>query len=251
MNKFNTHSNKYKCTTAMRNNTIRFGVIADTHLGSKYSDVSMLRKAYKYMEDLGIKIVLNAGDLTDGTPKMHRGFINELVVFNYEQNIDYVLDNYPKTIPTYFIAGNHDYTWYKDSGIDIVKDLCSRVKEWKYLGMSNGFLNIEGFKIQVVHPKGGGGSVYKSNKLQKRMHNMRAANVDIDLLIQGHYHTSSFLNYHNMHGMNAGAFQRQTPYLFEKDLHPDLGFSIISVKFVGGTYSVSYEWIPFSVLEEM
>lgn len=81
-------------------------LISDTHLGSKFDRLDILRYLYKKAENIGVDYVLHSGDLTEGVSGRPQQ-IYELRECSYTGQRDYVVKNYPKSsIPTYIIAGN-------------------------------------------------------------------------------------------------------------------------------------------------
>lgn len=81
-------------------------LISDTHLGSKYDRVDILKYLYREAEERGVNYVLHGGDLTEGVSGRPQQ-LYELKECSYTGQRDYVVKNYPKSsIPTYMIAGN-------------------------------------------------------------------------------------------------------------------------------------------------
>ena len=97
---------------------IRFAVISDTHIGSKYTQLSYLNNFYNRLVMEGITKVYNAGDITEGL-KMRPGHEYEVYTVSADEMRDDVLKNYPcrDSITTYFITGNHDASIYKQRSI--------------------------------------------------------------------------------------------------------------------------------------
>ena len=96
---------------------IRFGLMGDTQINSKYTQLTHLHQFYDACVRHGITTVFHVGDLDEGE-QMRPGHQYEC----YEQGADYHVDEivrvYPRRegITTYFITGNHDYEgwWYGD-----------------------------------------------------------------------------------------------------------------------------------------
>lgn len=80
---------------------------SDLHLGSKYDRLDILRYVYQKAEDLGVEIVLNSGDITDGYYPNRSNQIYELKAHGADEQTDYVVKNFPQfNGKTYFITGN-------------------------------------------------------------------------------------------------------------------------------------------------
>jgi len=84
----------------------KFGVVSDTHFGSKFEAINELHTFYEVCKREGVDFMVNAGDITDGSASMHKGFLYELHKLGADDQIDYVLNNYPNSLTTYYICGN-------------------------------------------------------------------------------------------------------------------------------------------------
>ena len=144
-------------------------LISDTHLGSKYDRVDILRYLYAKADDKGVKHVLHSGDFTDGRSNRPEQ-VYELREPSYEGQVDYCVDKYPTFDgKTYAIQGNHDNWWYKSAGSEILKSIASKRDDIVYLGPDVADLKIGKLKVRLFH--GAGGSAYaKSYKMQKVLH---------------------------------------------------------------------------------
>ena len=145
---------------------LEFLLISDTHLGSKYDRLDILKYLYEKAEDNGIKHILHSGDFTDGRSNRSEQ-VYELKESSFEGQVQYCVDKYPKfSGKTYVIQGNHDDWWYKSAGSEIVKAIAKERDDIIYLGPDVADLKIGKLKIRLFH--GSGGSAYaKSYKLQK------------------------------------------------------------------------------------
>lgn len=185
-------------------------LISDTHLGSKYDRLDILRYLYKKAEERGINYVLHSGDLTEGLSGRPQQ-IYELRDCSYTGQRDYVVKNYPKSsIPTYIISGNHDLWWIKKCGADIVKDICDRRDDLHYLGSDCEDLRIGKLRIRLYH--GSGGSAYaKSYKVQKYLDGI-PADERPHILQTGHTHNAFYMKQGNTHCFQTSCLQDLTPF---------------------------------------
>ncbi len=87
--------------------TFKVGLVADTHLGSRFQQLTHLTSFYHLCAQRGIKAILNAGDVTDGQ-NVYRGQQFELFCHGADAQADYAIKHYPKVkgITTYVIGGN-------------------------------------------------------------------------------------------------------------------------------------------------
>lgn len=185
-------------------------LISDTHLGSKYDRLDILRYLYIKAEKAGVNYVLHSGDLTEGFSGRPQQ-IYELKEPSYTGQRDYVIKNYPKSsIPTYIIAGNHDLWWIKRCGADIVKDICDNREDLHYLGSDCEDLEIGKLRIRMFH--GVGGSAYaKSYKTQKYLDSIPVEERP-HILQTGHTHQAFYMKQGKTHCFQTSCLQDLTPY---------------------------------------
>lgn len=185
-------------------------LISDTHLGSKYDRLDILKYLYRKAEENGVNYVLHSGDLTEGVSGRPQQ-LYELRECSYTGQRDYVVNKYPKSeIPTYIIAGNHDMWWVKKCGADIVKDICDRREDLYYLGSDCEDLKIGKLRIRLYH--GNGGSAYaKSYKVQKYLDSIPVEERP-HILQTGHVHNAFFMKQGNTYCFQTSCLQDLTPY---------------------------------------
>lgn len=83
-------------------------LISDTHLGSKYDRLDILKYLYAKAGDKEVKHILHSGDFTDGRSNRAEQ-VYELREPSYEGQVQYCIEKYPKfNGKTYAIQGNHD-----------------------------------------------------------------------------------------------------------------------------------------------
>ena len=189
---------------------LKFLMISDTHLASKYDRVDILRYLYQEAEDKGINYVLHSGDVCEGLSGRTQQLF-ELKEMSYTGQRDYVVDKYPESnIPTYMIAGNHDLWWVKQCGSDIVGDICKKRDDLIYLGSDCEDLKIGKLKIRLYHGKGGQ-AYAKSYKLQKYMDTIPLEERP-HILQTGHIHQAFYMKQDKTHCFQTSCLQDLTPY---------------------------------------
>jgi UDP-2,3-diacylglucosamine pyrophosphatase LpxH len=137
----------------IKGQVIRFGAIADTHLGSKYSQPSFLAWFYQYIKTQGAQFVLHGGDVVDGE-KVYRGHDYEVFAHGFDEQLEYVVKRYPNGLPTYFITGNHCLAWFERGGADIGTAIANRRPDMHYLGQLGAYVYIGKAKVYLVHGMG-------------------------------------------------------------------------------------------------
>ena len=234
---------------ARRLKPFKIGIVSDTHLGSNCQQITLLHEAYKIMKAEGVKKVFHAGDMIEGNGKLFRGQVYEMFLHGADAMADYTIKNYPKIngMTTYVIGGSHDYSFYKESGMDVLQKISERRPDIDYLGMFGAYLQIGKILIYVMH--GSGGVAYaRSYKMQKIIEQFPPEKKP-HILLLGHYHVECHLpTYRNVAGFQLPCFQTQTNYLMAKGLFPEIGFLILKIfPSVKGIFKYETEWYPFYV----
>lgn len=229
--------------------TIKLGIVSDTHLGSKYQQLRYLHAAYEWFKSEGVRRVLHAGDLTDGNGKIYKGHIYEVFLHGGDEVVKYVIDKYPKIdgITTDVIGGNHDESFTASEGISILKLISEHRKDIVYHGPDYAHIQIGNCRISLLHPSGGApyARSYRAQRIIEQLPGGEKPNV----LIIGHLHTTDILPiYRNVLAIQAGCFQAQTPYLARKGLAPDICAFILTLYLnERGIARSSLDWLPFYI----
>ena len=210
--------------------TLRFGIMGDTQIGSKYAQLTHLHNFYDICAKEGITEVYHTGDLTDGL-KMRVGHEYELYEVSADEMRDDVVKNYPKRdgITTYFITGNHDASLYKQVGFDIGQAIANLRPDMKYLGRDCAVVHLTpNCTLELRHPWDG--TAYAlSYKLQKMIEAMESDSKP-NILAVGHYHKVEYMFYRNVHALQTGCFQAQTPFTRGKGISTHMGGWIVTVR---------------------
>lgn len=227
--------------------TIKFGIMGDTQFGSKYAQITYLHQYYDLCELEGITDVYHTGDITDGL-KMRTGHEYELYEISADEMRDDVVKNYPKRdgITTHFITGNHDASIYKHVGYDIGQAIATFRPDMNYLGRDCAVINLTPkCTLELRHPWDG--TAYAlSYKMQKMIEAMESDSKP-SILAVGHYHKAEYLFYRNVHALQTGCFQGQTPFTRGKGISVHIGGWIVTVTVAedGSILRFSPEFIPF------
>lgn len=226
---------------------IRFAIMGDTQIGSKYTQLTHLHNFYDLCEKEGITDVYHTGDITDGL-KMRPGHEYELYEHSADGQLEAVVKTYPKrnSITTHFITGNHDASLYKHVGYDIGKAIAKERNDMRYLGRDCAVVNITPkCTLELRHPWDG--TAYAiSYKLQKMIEAMEADSKP-NILAVGHYHKAEWLFYRNVQAIQTACFQGQTPFTRGKGISVWMGGYIITVRVDKNGYIQGFtpEYIPY------
>lgn len=224
---------------------LKIGVLADTHLGSRFQQLTALYEFYDYACRQGVQAFVHAGDLTDGPYTMHVGMIHDQFIHRYDEAVAYCIDVYPRhEKPTYMITGNHDLSWVKNNGGNIVRDVCRARDDLHFVADNMGYVKLGSLKWCLFH--GTGAVPYAmSYRLQKTVESFSSENKP-HLLVKGHHHMALQIFIRNVLCFEAGCFQAQTNFLASKNLHPQIGGWIVEIDQASrGKGNVRTEFVPF------
>lgn len=226
---------------------IKFAVIGDTQMGSKYAQLTHLNSFYDICEAEGIHDVYHTGDITDGL-KMRQGHEYELYLTSADEMRDDVVKYYPrrKGIKTHFICGNHDASIYKQVGYDIGQAIARDRADMEYLGRDCAVIYITPkCKMELRHPWDGTAYAisYKPQKMIEAMESDSKPNI----LAIGHYHKAEYIFYRNVHTLQTGCFQSQTPFTRGKGISVHMGGWIVTIRVDkdGTIQGFSAEFVPY------
>lgn len=227
--------------------TIKIAIMGDTQMGSKYAQITHLKRFYNICKEEGITDVYHTGDITDGL-KMRPGHEFELYVTSVDDMIDDVVNKYPKIdgITTHFITGNHDASLFKHVGYDIGRAIAMKRPDMDYLGRDCAVVKLtDNCTLEMRHPWDGTAYAlsYKPQKMVESMESDSKPNI----LAIGHYHKAEYLFYRNVHVLQTGCFQSQTPFTRGKGISVNLGGWIVTIEVEkdGTVKSIAPKFIPF------
>ena len=213
--------------TLLEGDTIRVGVVSDTHLCSNEQALDELELAYDVFADEGITEVWHAGDFTAGVgifPQQH----NEIFRHTFEAQVDYLAENYPRRpgIVTRGIAGNHDIEGqFGRVGANPVVALANRRDDIEFLGDYSAYVQLpNGAWVHLLHGKGGMSYSF-SYKAQKLAAGYRDERKPAALFV-GHWHVTGWIEAHGVQVVWPGCFEWRSKFLERLGLSPSVGFWI-------------------------
>lgn len=227
---------------------IIFGLISDTHIGSKYQQISALRDFYELCARRGVRKVFHSGDWVAGK-RIYRGQEYDLFLHSMKDQRKYLIENYPYIdgIETIGIRGNHDEAWTLLVGDPVMELVAERRPDITIIGEYQGFVEWAGFRFSLHHP--GGGQAYAiSYKLQKLVESFTAENLP-DFVSMGHFHQKEYVTIRNVECFQPGCFEAQTPYEIRKNLHPVIGGWIVEAQKTKNGIDIIAEFKRYKPLE--
>lgn len=223
-----------------------FGIVSDTHLGSKVEELEKLQLYYDLAKEKGIKHVFHCGDVTEGI-NIYRGQINDLKKIGVTEQVEHVIENYPKEdkIKTHFILGNHDMGAHNSNGVDIGKIISANRKDLDYIGQYYGRIDVgDGILLDMVHPAGG--SPYSIGYGAQKYIRAAPPSTRSDIIAFGHWHQNMFTQYDDMYVLEAGCFTGTTDFLRRKGITSVVGGWFNEVQKENGKITgYKPEWVTF------
>lgn len=225
--------------------SVKIGVLTDTHIGSLYFQESLLLQAFDVFARESVDMVVHSGDVTEGMSN-RQGHVYECTELGYDAQLRKaieLLDQCPATL--YAIDGNHDRWFTKSAGALIVKDICEHVPQAEYLGQDEADLYLND-KIRLRLWHGEDASSYATSYRVQKLVEAFAGGDKPHILVCGHTHKQGYFFERNIHCFSAGSIQMQSKWMRGKRIAAHVGFWIIepcitndSVPYVKST------WYPF------
>lgn len=237
-----------------RGRTVRFGLTADNHLASKYARLDVLNALFDIWEEQGIDTVYQLGNMIDGDARFNKF---DVLVQGIEGQVGYFVDNWPKRdgITTKFITGDDHEGWYvQREGVDIGRVIQSRAEEAGredliYLGHMEHDIHFVGEKtesvMRLIHA-GGGSSYATSYSVQKIVESYQGGEKP-NILLVGHYHKAEYGYPREVHVVQAGCTEDQSPFMRKLKIQAHLGGWTIEfdVDPNGIIHRFQTQWHPF------
>ncbi len=215
---------------------VKIGVVSDCHITSSFTNLKCLNFLYHVFKEEGARFVVNAGDITDGEG-MHRGQQNHLRAFGVDRVVEMLANEYPNNgLKTKFIIGNHDYTFYRQNGVDIGRRIAAIRKDMDYVGWHETEMGFEGdillgpkkkTRLKLLHGSKGSAK-YLSYKMQNIVESM-GGDEKPNILIVGHYHKMDYLFSRNIHAFQAGTTQNQSEWMRANNLQAHMGGLLLDI----------------------
>jgi len=234
----------------------KFGVVSDTHLYSKYARLDVLNCLYDIFSREKIRTVWHAGNAVEGECRFNK--FDLLGPSGFEAAAEYFARNYPKRndgIVTRFITGDdHEGWWINREGINIGARLQQTAeelgrKDLEWIGHMETDVFLKAAKgqawMRIMHP--GGGSAYAISYLPQKTVESFQGGEKPHILILGHTHKFDQGYPREVHTVQAGCTQDQTPFMRKKKLQAMVGGCIVSFHQAptGEINRFRVEWIPY------
>jgi len=235
-------------------NQLIIGGIADTHIGSKYERLDVLNSLYDRFADAGVTSVFHGGNWIDGEARFNK---TDIYCHGLGNQVDNFIQKYPqrKGIKTYIISGDDHEGWYvqreninigsymqdqaRKAGRDDLLDAGYMERDFT-LAQSKGAATL-----RLIHA--GGGSAYAvSYTSQKYVESLQGGEKP-QIILVGHYHKFEYGYPREVHTVQLGCCQDQTPFMRKRKLQAMVGGCIIRIgqSDTGIITSFSIDWMPY------
>lgn len=165
--------NEVKIITKKEGQTFRAIIISDLHIGNELQRLDLLDKVYDYCTKEGIHIIINGGDLIDGTFSAGNQKYK-----NPTKQIDYLLKVFPfdKNILNFTLLGNHDFSVLNKTGQDLAIVLQSYRHDIIPVGYEFGKINIKDSSIFLKH------------EIDANKNKIKVKGIENSIILEGHSH---------------------------------------------------------------
>ncbi len=227
---------------------VNFGVVSDTHAGSYYEQITALEDFVKTAYDeYNVRHMMHVGDAFAGI-KVYRGQASEVYAYTGTAQAEAVANNLPwhPDLKWYMLGGNHDYSFYKEVGIDVRTLLAGLGRDDIQL-LPYDAANLPllpDIDAHLWHPIGGipYAVSYRAQKGAEQLASKELMDVvmgtkpkpSVRLILCGHLHVIYMLDHGPMVVLGAGCFEGQTSLLKRLGKVPQIGGWIVRCRFVDG-----------------
>ena len=233
---------------------IRFAATADNHLVSKYSRLDVINALFDYWAAQGIDTVYQMGNIIDGECRFNR---YDLHVHGIDGQIDYLIENWPyrKGMTTQFITGDDHEGWYiQREGINVGEHIEDKARkagrtDLQFLGHMEHNIRLQRpggeSHMRIIH--GGGGTAYAISYTDQKYVESLQGGEKPQLVLVGHYHKYNYGYPREVHAVQVGCTEDQTPFMRKKRIQAMVGGAIVEIEQdeTGIIRSCGVQWIPF------
>lgn len=234
------------------------GVMTDLHAGSVAQQLTNTWAFVQCCYDAGIRHILIPGDLFAGH-NVYRGQLNDLWAVGADKQLIVLDMSLPRLddLTYYVIGGNHDFSFIKLGGADIVKVFATSRDDVIYLGYDVADLPLtDRASIRLWHMTGGrayaisyklqrGIEQYSFDELMKLIYGLQE-NPSLRFVLAGHLHVAFWSIFGPITGMQCGCFEGQNSLTKRKGWHVVIGGFIIEAWITDGglVKRERIEWVP-------
>lgn len=225
--------------------TFSFAYVSDTHAGSRYEQPTALRDfSHIAKEEYGCEVIIHTGDVVAGY-RVYRGQEMDLYCLRGEEQAESAAQTLPEGFKIYLLGGNHDYSFYKSSGLDVRQELVRSRNDITLLSYDAHDLTlIEGIDARLWHPAGGPAYAisYKGQRYSEQLAASELFDITlgekpkptIRMVLIGHFHKMFSFPQGPIEIIGGGCFEGENSLFKRRGWIPEIGGTIIKVKVVDG-----------------
>jgi len=242
--------------------TIRFGIMSDPHFGSLSEQPTGARHWLEEIYNEGVRHVVVAGDWVAGQG-VYPGQEHEVYVHTAGEQVEATDARLPRLegLRYYGIGGNHDYSFYRLMGQDVVRMLADRREDVVHLGYDTADVPLlPGVDARLWHPRGGPAYAlsYKGQKYVEQLTQDELMKLilgekvrpTVRFVIIGHFHRAGAFPMGPIWVIYAGAWEGQTQYAKSKGHVPQIGGWLVECDLhEGALQRIKLEWMQYAELE--
>lgn len=242
-------------------NYVKFGVISDLHIGSKFYRPDVLEHAITNFARQDVQFVINAGDSIEGMSNRegHIYEVDSVRGLGVTNQVNYLADEFERFaelgLDVYSIEAQGSHGGWSQNranqGLEIGDYISSKVPAYKFLGYDEADLVVDGIRIRLRHPE--------KRYVEDYIASLPGGHKP-HMVFDGHYHNRIGYRFvRNVHGYDCGTMQDQTPFLQRMSSPSLVGYWIVEIvigessngsvqaKLGSGKYieSVNNQLIPF------
>ena len=117
--------------------SIKLALYSCTHFGNRWQQPTNLHAFYQICEEQKVDAFIHHGDGVDGT-KMYGGQEQEQFAIGLDEQEELWVGLQPKSDVTQYVGGgNHDYSWIRHAGANVVRRVCAKREDLIYTGMQD------------------------------------------------------------------------------------------------------------------
>lgn len=233
---------------------IVFAVASDLHFASRLHRGECLNDFIDTaMQDYGVNLVLNPGDIFAGI-NMYHGQLNEVTGWGVQHQLEAGVKGLPrrKGLRYKMIGGNHDESFMKAAGTNIIAALAQKRDDVESFGFYSAMIDLvvpgakKSIKIELHHPDKAGAYAL-SYHMQKEIEQIPPG-MKPQMIFMGHTHQVNQLpDYRGIAGFYCGTFEDQTLFLKRKHASPNIGGWIVrvGVDASGALKTLTTTWVRY------
>lgn len=224
-----------------------FALMSDTHSGSRAEQPTALQNFGKIaQEEYGCRVAIHTGDVVAGN-KVYRGQENDIYCSRGMDQAEVAANNLPRGFDKiYVLGGNHDYSYYKLSGLDVRNEIVAAGRDDIELLPFDAYdLSLtDDIDARLWHPSGGPAYAisYKGQKYVEQLAGHELFDIvlgekpkpSIMMVLIGHFHKTFSFRQGPISIMGGGCFEGTNSLSKRKGYVPEICGVIVKCKVIDG-----------------